>query len=983
MTPAQFIATWHNTSRSERSAAQEHFLDLCALFGHPRPGEVDGQGMDFTFERLIVEQKPGGKTARGFADVFKRNYFAWEYKRPDRDLDAAYDQLRRYRDELDNPPLLVTSDLKSFHIHTNFTNTPRKTHRISIASLDQPVVYETLRSVFFAPEKLRPQTTIEKITGEVAGKLAEIAITAIARNQEHARKHGLPLEEVATRVAHYLDRIVFCLFAEDIGLLEDKVFTQIVERYGHKPADFAAQVGQLFQTMDAGGFFGVSRIPRFNGALFGDEPVIELSLREIEAVREAALLDWKDVDPTIFGTLFERGLDPAKRSQLGAHYTGRGDIETLIEPVVLRPLRLEWEAHKEQLKNCDKLKQSQLIEAWLQELGRIKVLDASCGSGNFLALTLARLLDLEKLCLNWAALAGVKDAKGRAFKTRIRPESMLGIEVNPYAYDLARTVLQIAYLQWLHANGYERPDEPILHDTNKIECRDALFDQQTGVEASWPDADFIVGNPPFLGDKKLRRQLEDDYVEQLFKCFRGQVPSSSDLCCYWFHKATKQLKIPRTRPVRVGLVATQSICGGKNRETLDKIPNIFFAVSDRDWTLDGANVRISLIGFDGGYEQERVLDNAEVGHIYSNLTATVDVSKAQKLPANRGVGFIGTTKKAPLDVPDSLALAWLDSPNPHGRPNSDVLVPYLNGNDVTTRNSKTWIVDFGTEMDESAASLYERPFGHIEKHVLPLRENHREAVQAKYWWRLARPVPELIKRISSLKRVLATPIVAKHRLFVWLQYPFNPDHQLTVFARDDDYFFGVVQSRLHEIWALACGTNLGVTPRYTPTSCFETFPFPRADVEHKEAISQAAAQLNQRREDWLAPPDWMEEEVLEFRASADGPWREHLVEGSVDAKGVGLARYVRRVLKEPRKTYADERYDSKIKARREYVGTIQEAFAHRTLTNLYNHRPKWLKDAHEALDKAVFAAYGWPDDLTDDQILARLLDLNDKYAEAA
>lgn len=445
-TPAEFIARWKNTHLTERQGAQSHFIDLCHLVEHPTPASVDAFGQDFTFERLVAMPEKRGKKAHGWADVYKKNFFAWEYKKPGVDLDKAYDQLKLYKDELQNPPLLVVSDFKTFRIHTNFNNAPRETHSFSIESLEQPVVFEQLRNVFWKPEALRPQRTVERITQQTAGKLAEIAHLAITRNEKHALEQGLPTEGIAQGVARYLDRIVFCLFAEDIGLLGEGIFTKIVTQHGHSPRLFAAQTSELFRKMSDGGFFEVETIPHFNGSLFVDEPIIELSAREIEAVKEAARLDWKDVDPSIFGTLFEHGLKEGERALLGAHYTGRDDIETLVEPVILAPLRRRWNAVRAALEQVEdeiesgersadegKREQAVWLENWLSRLEAVRVLDPACGSGNFLSVTLGALLDLEKIALVWATDAGVRSLDGQPFGTRVRPEAMLGIEVNSKA----------------------------------------------------------------------------------------------------------------------------------------------------------------------------------------------------------------------------------------------------------------------------------------------------------------------------------------------------------------------------------------------------------------------------------------------------------------------------------------------------------------------------------------------------------------------
>ena len=995
ITPAEFIAIWKNTHLSEKAGAQSHFIDLCHLVGHPTPASVDAYGRDFTFERLVAMPEKRGKKAHGWADVYKKDFFAWEYKKPGVDLDKAYEQLKLYKDELRNPPLLVVSDLKTFRIHTNFNNAPRETYSFGIESLDQPVILEQLRNVFWKPEALRPEKTVERITKQTAGKLAEIAHLAIIRNKKHAEQNGLPTEGIAQSVARYLDRIVFCLFAEDIGLLGEGVFTEIVTRYSHSPRNFAAQTAELFQKMSDGGFFGITAIPHFNGSLFVNEPVIELSARELEAVKDAARLDWKDVDPSIFGTLFEHGLKTDERALLGAHYTGRSDIETLVEPVILSPLRHEWasiEAALEQIESEidarerkveeGRYEQAMWLEKWFSRLEGVRVLDPACGSGNFLSVTLGALLDLEKVAINWAADAGVRSLDGEPFGTRVRPEAMLGIEVNGYAQDLARTVVQITYLQWLHANGYAKPREPILRHTDNIWHHDALFNPESGEETVWPDAEFIVGNPPFLGDKKMRGELGDDYVRLLRRIFKGRVSGASDFCCYWIEKARAQVEGGQAR--RVGLVATQTIRAGKNREVIERVKesgDIFFGVSDRNWALKGANVHISLLGFDNGSETNRMLDDEVVLSINANFTpdSRTNLTQLNSLPDNRDICFLGIMKGGTFEVNDTIAVAMLQSPNPDNRPNSDVLRPRLNAQNIMQRTPSDWLIDFGLERELEDAAHYEIPFFMIEGSVKPERLKSNRKKLAQKWWLHGEARPGLRAKLEGLPRFLVTPETSKHRVFVWLTSEFLPDHQVRAFARSDDYFFGILQSKIHELWARGVGNQLREVEsgfRYTPSTCFDTFPFPDATPQQEQAISDAAARLNQLRENWLNPPEWMKAETIEFRASENGPWHRHLVPDSVGAEGLWLARWTRQVPINPNRPVQDLRYDPRAQAFRLHAVTTKDALAHRTLTHLYNHPPVWLQTAHRSLDEAVFEAYAWSKDIDDEEVLSELLELN-------
>lgn len=960
MKPREFVKKWKAVDLRERQAAQEHFLDLCELLGHGKPAALDPKGEFFCFERGA--EKRGGDD--GWADVWKKEFFGWEYKGKHKNLDAAWKQLDEYRADLENPPLLVTCDTDRFEIHTSFQNTKHVVYPIALADLVEPEKLEFLRAVFFDPEKLRPGRISPLVTAEAAKALGELA--------QRLRGRGFEPRQVA----RFLDRVLFALFAEDIGLLPNDIASKLFDAAKGSPDTFEKLVGELFQRMAEGGHFGVDRIPHVNGSLFDDASTLPLTEDELGLLSSAARLDWSAIDPSIFGTLFERGLDPAKRAQLGAHYTSREDIETLVEPVVMTPLRREWTETKTLVERLlatgrkdegpapakplsgpalKKARHEAEIFAlrFLDRLERVRVLDPACGSGNFLYVTLRKLKDLESEVYDFMLDKGLQSP----LRVGVGPWQLFGIEINAYAHELAQMTVWIGYLQWLRQHGTTTWKEPVLQAMSNIECKDAILDLTDPAnpkEPDWPPVDFIVGNPPFLGDKLMRAELGDDYVESLRAYYAERIPGQSDLCCYWFEKARTALEDRSAR--RVGLLATQGIRGGANRRVLERINttgSIYWAESDRDWILDGAAVHVSMIGFDDGTETKRTLNGSFVEMIHSNLEGRHDSAAVARLTANLGVGFIGVAQKAPFDIPQENAVLWCSEPNPHGRPNSDVLRPTKNATDVTRRDRTVWNIDFGVDTREEDASLYELPMKHVRTVVLPLRLEHRELIQRRRWWLFARTSPDMRNAVEGLARFIVSPRVSKYRLFAWVTPECICDSALVAFASDRDWFFGVLHSRLHEAWALAQGTQLEDRPRYTPTTCFETFPFPSMDASIEAAIGAAAAELDRLRRAWLNPPEWTKEEVLEFPGSVDGPWKRFVHEP--DARGIGTVLWPRIVAKD------DE---------------CAKKLAKRTLTNLYNERPAWLDLAHKRLDEAVFAAYGWPPDLTDEQILERLLALN-------
>ena len=948
MTPGEFIAKWRDSELKERSGSQEHFIDLCRLLGEQTPAQADPTGDRYCFERGA--RKDSGSD--GWADVWKRHHFAWEYKGKHANLDNAFAQLRQYALALENPPLLIVSDMARFRIRTNWTNSVSETHEFALDDLADAAVRDKLKWAMSDPERLRPGESRQALTERAAATFADLA--------QSLRERG----QAPQAVAHFVNRLVFCMFAEDVGLLANDMFTRMLEQARKRPDEFAALAMDLFGAMSIGGRVGFEAVDWFNGGLFDDDVALPLTPSEIEMTLEAANLDWSEVDPSILGTLFERGLDPDKRAQLGAHYTDRDKIMRIIEPVIVRPWLVEWERMRSEidagLERADAAKSraartrqhalvDQRLRVFLERLRNFTVLDPACGSGNFLYLALHALKDLEHRIQLEAEALGLQ----RAFPA-VGPANVRGIEINAYAAELARVSVWIGEIQWMRRNGFRESRDPILKPLDTIECRDAIMTPDGG-EPEWPAVDVVIGNPPFLGGKLLNTGLGEDYVSRIFSVYAGRVPAEADLVCYWFVKAGQHVGAGKAK--RVGLVATNSIRGGANRRALataiDGRP-IFEAWSDEPWVIDGAAVRVSLVCF-GPLEDDRALerrlDGEQVDAIHADLTAKrggvgIDLTRTQRLYRSRGIAFMGDTKGGPFDIPGTRAREWLRAPaNPNGKSNADVLGPWVNGMDITRRPADKWIVDFGWNMVREEAALYEAPFQHAQEHVYPMRRGNRRKSYRDYWWRHVEPRQGMWQALDGLSRYIATPTMAKHRLFVWLDARICPDHQLIAIARVDDTTFGILHSRFHEAWSLRLGTWLGKgnDPRYTPTTTFETFPFPDglspdlpaaayAADPRAIAIAEAARRLVELRDRWLHPPEW-------------AAWVEEPVPG-----------YPRRPV--PRNEAAAKQLKQ------------------RTLTHLYNARPQWLADAHAKLDAAVAAAYGWTEDISDDDALQELLSLN-------
>jgi len=495
MTPQDFIAKWRAVELKERTASQSHFNDLCRLLGLPDPIAADPKGEWFTFEKGASKTSGG----EGWADVWRRDCFAWEYKGKNKDLDRAFAQLQQYAIALENPPLLIVSDMDRIRIHTNWTNTVQKVHEIALADLTDAAKRDLLRDCFTNPERLKPQKTRQLLTEEAAERFASLALRLRARGHD------------AQVVAHFVNRLVFCMFAEDVNLLPNKMFERMIKAARPNPASFQQHAQTLFAAMKTGGHVGFEQVEWFNGGLFDSDDALPLELEDLEDLIRASQLDWSDIDPSILGTLFERGLDPDKRSQLGAHYTDRDKIMQIVRPVIVAPLLSEWEETKARIvAELDKAataskgaatkarnEAERLRVAFSERLLNFRVLDPACGSGNFLYIALLELKNLEhRVNLEAEAMGFQKEFP------RIGPESVLGIELNPYAAELARVSVWIGEIQWMRRNGFEAGRNPILRSLDTIQNRDAVL-APDGTRADWPKADAVVGNPPFLGNKKM------------------------------------------------------------------------------------------------------------------------------------------------------------------------------------------------------------------------------------------------------------------------------------------------------------------------------------------------------------------------------------------------------------------------------------------------------------------------------------------------
>ncbi len=944
----QFVDNWERADLKESASYVSHFEDVCRLVGHTLPHVDDPKGEKFGYQFAV--RTPDG---RGFADVCYKGKFAIEYKTKNKyaSLSDAYKQLLQYKDDLDNPPLMVVCDIEHWEIHSNWTDTEKKVYKFTNADILKPEILQMLKDMFNAPFRLHPDRVNDKVTKAAAAKFDQIVT------------HMKDWETHPDRVARYLSKLVFCMFAEDADLLptaphsEKGVFSEILAETRHEPTRFQQYVGALFKAMADGGEFLMRPIPYFNGSLFDNVETEFLDIEALGHLYDASRLDWKAIEPSIFGTLFERSVDPAKRAQLGAHYTSRDDILLIVEPVLMEPLRREWAALRAEaapvregfdnaatgrVRSNRANDLERLREKMLARLRSVRVLDPACGSGNFLYVALRLLKDLEYEVIHDPLWLGRDDYPLQMPQPEVHPDQLYGMELNPIAHALASIVVWIGYIQWLGEHQLSIEKHPVLQDlSGNIRNMDAIlaYDAEGKAYApEWETADVIVGNPPFLGGNRIRGELGDKYVDDLFALYDGRVPAFADLVTYWFERAREQIEAGKVQ--RAGLLATNSIRGGVNREVLKRIKetgDIFMAWADRTWINEGAAVRVSMVGFDGGEETARVIDGTNTSEINADLSSTVDITQAKLLSENQGISYQGASQKGPFDIPANLAQKLLSEENPLGNLNSDVVRLVCNASDLVDRSRNMFSVYFPPNFTEQDAAEYIAPFKYLEEYAKPYRAKNNRVAYRNHWWLYGEARPGLNAALKELSRYIATPAHSKHRVFAWLDNSVVPTQALILFAREDDYFFGVLHSRLHEVWSLRMGTSLEDRPRYTPTTTFETFPFPfvpgQEDVESAavQAISAAAKQLDAERSAWLNP-----------------------------------------------------------------AGMSEGAKKSRTLTTLYNALQVWrgndkgkvvaaaadfaprLDDLHRGLDAAVCAAYGWDAGVMGDEetVLRHLLALN-------
>ncbi|MDG2533847.1 class I SAM-dependent DNA methyltransferase [Sphingomonas sp. HITSZ_GF] len=1000
-----FIDRWRKGEGGAERANYALFLVELADFldlPHPDPAGATHENNDYVFERAVREVDDEGHVWIGRIDLYRRGCFVLEAKQsrwkdqlngihpsdppfrsdPEapltlgrrsagRDWDVlmrnARDQAERYARALDEahgwPPFLIVCDVgHCLELYADFSGQgknyrqfpDRAGFRIYLEDLRAPKVRDLLRAIWLDPHSLDPAKHAAAVTRRITSRLAKVSKSLEER--DHSPE----------KVAHFLMRCMFTMFSEDVGLLDRGSFTEMLGDARDNPAAFAPMLEDLWRTMDKGGISPVlrRRVRYFNGGLFADATAIPLRREEIGELFEAANHNWTEVEPAIFGALLEQALHPEERRQLGAHYTPRAYVERLVIATIIAPLREEWRlilATVERLRLDKPIEAIGLIRDFQARLAVTRILDPACGTGNFLYVALELMKQLEGEVLE--ALAALGGQEALALETMsVDPRNFLGLEVNPRAAAIAELVLWLGYLQWHLRNGggisdpvlksfgnIRRMDSILAHDPEHPNAERTATERPNPRRPEWPQADYIIGNPPFIGGKDLRARLPEGYAEALWKA-HPHLNKSADLVMYWWDRAAELLAQKGTTLKRFGFVTTNSITQEFSRRVMTKRLcgnpplHLAMAIPDHPWTKaspDAAAVRIAMTvvargegdgllhevlheeGLDS--DQPRIALHTASGRIHPDLTVGVDITATVPLRANAGLsspgvklhgaGFIVTPAEAV-----HLGLGRREGLDRHIR-------PYRNGRDLTARARGVMVIDLFGLAEVEVRQRFPEVYGHLLRTVKPERDRNNRASYRDNWWVFGEPRRELRPALDGLSRYIATVETAKHRVFQFLEEDILPDNKLVCVGLADAHNLGILSSSYHVAWSLRAGGWLGVgnDSVYVKSKVFDPFPFPDMAASHRRTVAGLAEELDAARKAVLA-------EHGDLTLTGLYNLREQLVAG---------------------RPFAMAEQDQRIRGRVDLIAEL-----------------------HDQLDAAVAAVYGWPADLAEEDVIARLVALN-------
>lgn len=1032
MDASGFIAKWQGIKGGAERANYAQFInDFCQALGLPVPEVAEsGQLGDYQFEGPVQGGGAGGNT--GAIDLYKKGHFILEAKqskltaqqqqqaelfdvadnapaapsgaRYDRLMRDALAQAKRYAVNLPSshpwPPFLIVCDVgRAFELYFDYSGNGRgygyfpdqHSYRFEIARFGDDDVQAIFRAIWTDPASIDPRAKSAEVSRSIAKRLADVSqwleqTQKVKTSEASDSERSLAIEDTAL----FLMRIIFCMFAEDVGLLPKKSFSNFLEEAVPDQRHFDTGLAELWGKMgDANiqprwSWVIKDDVRYFNGGLFASAKTYGLSDADRGELLQAAKADWTKVEPAIFGTLLEQALTATERSKLGAHYTPRPYVERLVQATIMDVLDAEWEAivnpsspstacaepvearpFSKQEKDSPSTSSGQTEKETLEQaisfhtrLSSLRILDPACGTGNFLYVAMENLMRLEG-----DVIETIRQLGGTA-EPKVGPQQFLGLELNPRAAVIAELVLWIGWLRWRMKSDPDAAPDPVLKQYGNINFGghagyDAVLRHKPTGEADtdapmipdWPEADFIIGNPPFIGGKDIRRQLGGDYAEALWKA-NARVPKSADFVMQWWDRAAHSLIAENSPLIRFGFVTTNSITQTFSRRVIEGYLkngalSLILAIPDHPWTKatkDAAAVRIAMTVAERGEHDGRLVEivreerlqsdepkleeKASEGRVNPDLSLGSDVGAVSALKANEGIssrgvalhgaGFIVTPSEAA-----HLGLGKRGGLEKHIR-------PYRHGRDLLQQSRNAMVIDLFGLTEKDVRQKYPEVYQHVLKTVKPERDENRRATRRDNWWLFGELAPAFRDYSAGLSRYIATVETAKHRIFQFLDGTILPDNMLVNIGSDDAFHLGVLSSRTSVDWSLGIGGTLEDRPRYNKSQIFDPFPFPDATPEQRAAIAELAEELDETRKVALA-------EVPGLTMTEIYNLREKLRCGAEMSKA---------------------EQDRATQARAGIVGRL-----------------------HEQIDAAVADAYGWPVDLAPSEIVARLVALNAERAK--
>ncbi|NBW08553.1 MAG: type II restriction endonuclease subunit M [Caulobacteraceae bacterium] len=906
-----FIETWSRAAVRECSDGQTFIIQLCRVLGVPAPNDQVVGDPDYAFERYLRFRDEGAAPRRMRADCYRRGAFVLEIKGREQEMGKGLRQAEVYADRLERrPPFLVIVNVgRSIELWASFGSDrapyqpfpDAESHRIALEDLRRPEIRDRLVRVWTDPASLDPTLQVRKVTAVVGRALAGLIpiigarlAADLAAASGQAEIDPVHRQACQSKAANFLAQCILAMFADSTGRFEGRAFLKLLERYRRTPGEFHRAAAQLFREMRCGGFSVIlgQAIPRFDSEVLDAAAPIALTAEDLDQLIAAARQDWRDVEPAVFGSLLEQAFTTGERAAGGVHYTDVATIEAVVTPTIMEVLRAEWaevRAGAERRVHQGRTDLArQILCRFHRRLCTIRVLDPACGSGNFLyvAMRMMRVLEAEV----FVALEDLTDNQGLAGVSmrRISRRRFMGLEIDPRAAWIARLVMTIADLQ---SEARRRGGAAVDRTSVVRACHGAIVQRDALLTpgrspaglyrrgsaprlADWPEAEFIIGNPPYLGAAQARRQLGDAYVDDLWAVRQGRF-RQADLVMCWWDRAARILARPGSRLRRFGFVTTNSIAQQGSRAVLehhlqaDAPIHLAYAVTGYPWGGGtAASVRVAITVAEKSRSgrvgrlsrivaERRAADGTPVlsleearGVIGPDLQIGPDRTRVQPLRANAllasrgvqlmGAGFLVTPERAA----ELAALSEQGAPSP--------VRPYLNGRDAADRSRNLMVIDFSDLSEAEARRRHPGFYEHLLETVKPERDRNRRPLYRERWWMPGEPRRGLRAALTGLRRFIATAEVAKHLWFRFVDVAFVPDNRLVCVASDDAAVLGVLSSQAHRCWASAFGGRLEDRPVYVKGSCFDPFPFPELTPARRRTLAELAEDLDRTRQETLA-----------------------------------------------------------------------------------------------------------------------------------